>query len=341
MKNFIICLVLALMLTFVTGCQTPAPSNVPQAPDTAAPQQDAPATQEPEPEAKKFMVGMTNNGLSDSFAIKNKAYFEEHLAAAGYEVIATVNDDVSERITAIDNMITQGVDALIIIEGSVFDLETVLREAHDAGIVVISFTAGYDENFVDYYVSGDDALQAQQAMEQMVSYMGDKGSIVEIINDVGEMIRIRKEAMHAYIAEKYPDIHVDYSMVYAWPDYYADVYSKVEALLQAHPEPGEISGIFATFDGVGLAAAAAVRDAGLQDYITIVGICGDDDTWVEMQIEDTPFKATIAQSVPDMCDCAIEGLTALLNGEDLEDRCPIVPAVVVDQSNFKEWAGIQ
>ncbi len=53
------------------------------------------------------------------FARIGKASLEDQIKKNGGEVVATVNDDVPGRLTSIENMVSQGCDAIIIQEGGI------------------------------------------------------------------------------------------------------------------------------------------------------------------------------------------------------------------------------
>ena len=231
-------------------------------------------------------------------------------------------------------MVQQGVDAIIIEEGDITQVAPALQEAKKQGIIIGSMGAG-DADFVDIYVASDETLLGKESAEQMVKFMGGKGNVVEIYNDAGAMIKLRKEAMHK-VVEGYPDIKVAYGFVYAWPDFFPDIKSKMEALIQAHPKKGDISAVFATFDGAGYAAAAAIREAGLQDSIVIVGIDGDPEAYKEMKLPDSPFKATLAQDPKTIAKTCVEKVFDLLNGKKLENRIVQIPGVVITKDNIPD-----
>jgi ribose transport system substrate-binding protein len=192
---------------------------------------------------------------------------------------------------------------------------------------------GGTADFIDIYVSSDNTNLGTIVSEQMVKAIGEKGNIVEIINDAGSMIRIRRDAMHAVIA-KYPDIKVTNSMVYAWPDFYPDIKSKMESFLQANPNPGDIAAVFSTFDGAGIAAAAAIREAGRQDKIVVVGIDGDPDAYAEMRIPGSPFIATMAQDPDTIARETVRRVVALLNGETFTDKVMYIPGILITKDNI-------
>lgn len=283
-------------------------------------------------EGKTFKVGINNWGVANFFARAGKEAMEDELEKLGCEVVATVTDNTTDRTNAIESMIQQGCDAIIIEEGDITEVEPAILEAKEAGIIIGSMDAG-TADYVDIYVSSDNTNLGTITSEKMVEAMGEKGKIIEIINDSGSMIRMRKEAMHA-VVEQYPDIEIAYSMTYSWPDYYADVKSKIEAILQANPNPGDISAIFASFDGAGVAAYDAVKEAGLQDSIVIVGVDGDPDAYTVMAEEGSNYLCTMAQDPDTIARKTCNYVVDLLNGKTLESNVEYVPGILITKDNI-------
>ncbi len=281
---------------------------------------------------KKFKVGINNWGVANFFAREGKAALEDELAKLGCEVVATVTDDIAGRMDAIDNFVQQGVDAIIVQEGDINEAATACREAKERGIIIGSMDSG-DADFVDIYVSSDNQELGASIARIMVEAIGGEGKIVEITNDAGSMIRQRREAFHK-VLEDYPDIEIVQNLTYAWPDYYSDILSKMEAVLQANPNPGDIVGVFASFDGVGVASADAIREFGLTDSIVVVGIDGDPDAYAEMRKEDSNFIATMAQDPDTIARLTVRGVVDLLNGKELEEKVIYVPGILITQDNI-------
>ena len=288
----------------------------------------------PAPEEKVFKIGINNFGQANFFARIGREIMMEQIEKNGGEVIATVTADVPSRIAAIENMIVQGVDAIIIQEGDISQAAPALIEAKKQGIIIASMEAG-DADFVDIFVESDNAHLGRVAAEEMVKLIGGKGNIVEIFNDAGQMIRIRRQALHDVIAD-YPEIKIVAGFTYAWPDFFPDGKAKMEAILQAHPNPGDIAAVYATFDGVGLAAAQAIREAGLQDHIVIVGVDGDPEAYKEMQLPDSPFKATMALDPETIARTAVDMVFDMLNGKEIPNRHVYVPGKLITKDNIPQ-----
>lgn len=283
-------------------------------------------------EEKVFTVGINNFGQANFFARIGRATMIEEIEKRGGVAISTVTADVPSRISAIEDFITRGVDAIIIQEGDVQMAAPALLEAKKKGIIIAAMGCG-DADFVDISIDSDDEQLGQGAAKAMLELINNKGKIIEIINDLGAMIRVRKNAMHALVDET-PNAEVAWSFTYAWPDFFPDTKAKMEATIQANPEPGQIAAVFATFDGVGVAAAHAIKEAGLQDYIVVVGIDGDPEAFKEMADPNSPFKVTMAQKPDKFAKKVVEQVWLLLEGKEIESRYIAMPGELVTQDDI-------
>lgn len=281
---------------------------------------------------KVFKIGIDNFGQANFFARTGRASMTDEIKKDGGEVIATVSDTVPARTAAIENMIAQNVDAIIVEEGAMSDVEPALAEAKKKGIIIGSMDGG-DSASVDVWATSDNTLLGTESAKKLCELTGGKGNIVVIYNDAGAMIRTRVAALHDVLAN-YPNMHISDSFVYAWPDYNADVRAKMEAVLQAEKKPGDIVGVFASFDGAGVAAAQAIREAGLQKYISVVGIDGDPEAYKEMQIAGSPFKFTMAQDPDSIARKVVDAVFELLKGNKIPERIIYVPGKPVTKDTI-------
>ncbi|MFI8093630.1 multiple monosaccharide ABC transporter substrate-binding protein [Streptomyces sp. NPDC086080] len=104
----------------------------------------------------------------------------KHLESKGYKTkLAFGEDDPDQQVSQIENMITQGVDALIVAAIDNKSMNNVLQQAKDADIPVVSYDRLIlgTEN-VDYYASFDNEkvgeLQATYIVEQLGLKDGSK-----------------------------------------------------------------------------------------------------------------------------------------------------------------------
>jgi putative multiple sugar transport system substrate-binding protein len=103
---------------------------------------------------------------------RDGSYLQEQFEAAGYEVELTYSDnEVEQQVNDIQNLISDGVDLLVIAAIDGESLNTVLEEATEANIPVISYDRLIKSDAVSYYVSFDNytvgTLQGQFVVDTL------------------------------------------------------------------------------------------------------------------------------------------------------------------------------
>lgn len=279
-----------------------------------------------------FVVGITTFSTTTVFSRNAREVLKERITKRGGTFIDNVATDTLSRVDAIENFISQGVDAIILLSGDVNECEESLKAAREAGIIIGSCDAGYVDA-VHIYTSSDNYAIGEQVVGALVEKMEKSGSILQIYNDVGSMDRRRKGGAADIIAQN-PGVAIDFNMVYAWPDYYDDIKSKMEAIILSNGD--EIDGIFATFDGVGLAALQAVREAGLEDQMPIVGVDGDPEALNEIANPNSAYYATVLQSWDDTAGVCVNEIFNKLNGGEISTSQITVPGILITKKNVEE-----
>lgn len=291
-----------------------------------------PATADDNEGEEQFVIGITTFSTTTVFSRNAREVLKKSIEEKGGKYIDNVATDTLSRTDAIDNFISQGVDAIILLSGDVSECEESLKTAHEAGILIGSCDAGYID-CVDIYTSSDNYAIGEQVCGALVEKMGGRGSILQIFNDVGSMDRKRKGGAADVVAQN-ENVSINFDMVYAWPDYYDDVKSKMEALLLSDGD--NINGVFATFDGVGLAALQAIREAGMESQIPIVGVDGDPEALNEIADPNSAYYATVIQSWDDCGGVCVNEIFNALNGGQISTSQITVPGILVTKENVEE-----
>ena len=116
---------------------------------------------------------------------RDGSYLQKQFEDAGYEVELTYSDNETDRqVNDIQNLISDGVNLLVVaaIDGEA--LNTVMDEAAEAGIPVISYDRLIKSDAVSYYVSFDNytvgTLQGQYVVDTLdLENAGDKTYNIE------------------------------------------------------------------------------------------------------------------------------------------------------------------
>lgn len=283
-------------------------------------------------EKDQFVVGITTFSTATVFSRNAREVLKTKITEKGGTYIDNVATDTLSRADAIDNFISQGVDAIILLSGDVSECEENLKAAKEAGIIIGSCDGGYVDS-VDIYTSSDNYAIGEQVVGALIEKMGKTGSILQIYNDVGSMDRKRKGGAADVIAQN-TDVSIDFNMVYAWPEYYDDIKSKMESIILSNGS--EINGVFATFDGVGLAALQAIREAGLEAQIPVVGVDGDPEALNEIADPNSAYYATVIQSWDDCAGVCVNEIFNKLNGGEISTSQITVPGILVTKLNVEE-----
>lgn len=162
-------------------------------------------------------------------------------------IVTDADNDVSKQITQINNMIDEGVDAIMITPVSATSLGTVIERAQAEGILVViaGDPAAYKGT---YFVGGDNESFARLNIEWLVNELGGKGNIVQLTGVEGNSAdKIRVDIYNSVLA-KYPDIKVLASAPASW---------------NATEAQSAMSTFLSTFDNI---------DAVLQQDVTAPGV---------------------------------------------------------------------
>jgi len=130
-------------------------------------------------EAKK-KIGISMPTQSLERWNRDGTYLKEQFEAAGYDTILTYSDNKNDQqVNDIQNMLTEGVDVLVIAAIDGDGLNTVMDEAAEKGVPVLSYDRLIGNDAVTYYVSFDNytvgKLQGQYVENALdLANAGDK-----------------------------------------------------------------------------------------------------------------------------------------------------------------------
>lgn len=195
-----------------------------------------------------------------------KEYAEETGVDAFYT--GPSEGDGALQAQAIEDLISQGVDAICVVPFSTEALEPVLKKARDAGIVVISHEASGMTN-VDYDIEAfDNEAYGEHFMEILGGLTEGKGEyVLEVGSLTSESHNQWVDAAKVLQEDTFPEMK-QYGDKIETADDQAKSYDKIKEVLTANPNIVAIQGS-AMPDVAG--AALAVEELGLAGKVKIAG----------------------------------------------------------------------
>lgn len=247
---------------------------------------------------------------------------------AAADAFTTAENQVTEQAAQIQNLILQGYDAIVINAASPEGLNGAVKEACDAGVTVVSFDGVVTEPCawriaVDFHQMGKDE----------VLYLSDKlpdgGKLLEIRGLAGVFVDDEISAgIHEGVAET-GKFEIVGSVHGNWAQ---DVSQKaVAGILPSLPD---IVGVV-TQGGDGYGAAQAIKAAGRDMPVIVMGNRHDELTWWKEQKDASGYETMSVSIAPGVSTLAFWVAQQILDGADVPKDLT-VPFLRIDQDNLEE-----
>lgn len=185
--------------------------------------------------------------------------------AAELGINATVMDpqgDPSTQFNQLQDMISQNMDAIVLWPTSQNALIPAVRQAHRAGIPVITSNSPIGEagrQYVTAHTGPDDCALAAQSAQMIGTALEGTGNIVVVEGTPGYSVSIlRKNCFLDALEDEFPEIVILDSQPADWNRERAQ--TVMEAFLTQFGD--QIDGVYAFDDGMGLGVISALQSAG-------------------------------------------------------------------------------
>lgn len=219
-------------------------------------------------------VGVTVYDMS-SFITQGQEGMEAFADANNIELIwNSAGGDVATQASQVEQLVNAGVDGIIIVPVQADSLGPQLTEAQNAGIPVFAVnTTLADESLITAAVLPDDVAAGAQEMQQMADALGGEGDIVILQGPLGSSPELDRTAGIESVLANYPDINVLAMDTANWKR--DEAVNKVKNWISSFGD--ELDGIVAENDDMALGAIQAMKEAGIDPLLPVVGIDGIQD----------------------------------------------------------------
>lgn len=202
-----------------------------------------------------FSVG--NNGYTSTYADTAATYAKE----LGVKLILQDGQmDPQKQAGQIQNLVAQGVDALIVYPVNGKAVIPSLKKAHSAGIPVMISNAPIaeeGEQYVKTFTGPDDFKEAVQAGHLMAKALHEKGSVVMVNGSPGFVPSQKRIEGFLEAVKKYPNIKVLDSQTANWSREQAQ--TLMENYITRFGD--QIDGVYAAESNMGAGALTAIQAA--------------------------------------------------------------------------------
>lgn len=311
-------------------------------------------------------VGIAMPTKSSSRWISDGNSMVEQFTAAGYETdLQYAEDDIPNQLAQIENMITKGVDVLVIAAIDGTTLSNALENAAAAGIKVIAYDRLIrDSGNVDYYATFDNfkvgVQQASSLVAGMKERFGDGPYNVELFggspddnnayffyNGAMSVLQPLIDAGTVNIASG--QMGMDTVGTLRWDGAVAQ--SRMDNLLSANYTDAEIQGVLSPYDGLSIGILSSLKGVGYGSGDLPMPIVSGQDAEIPSvksilagEQYSTVFKDTreLARVTVGMVDALLSGSEPEINDTSTYDNgVKVIPSyllepVSVDASNWEE-----
>ena len=260
-------------------------------------------------------VGMT---LNNEYHITLANGAQEKAKELGVKMDVQAGDQhasAAAQLTIIENMLSNGVDGIIIVPSSSEGLEAALKKCKEAGVPVVNADTLLNEKVVervgmDIPFYGTDNYAGAKLAGEYVKENFPEGCITAVLTGIeghqnaADRLNGFKDGVGDHVkvvAEQTANWEVDQG------------YTAAQNILSANPD---LELFFCSNDNMGIGALRAVQEAGLKDQVKIIGF--DAVSEALNLVDSGDFLCTVAQYPAEMGILSVDNLVKMIRGESYE-----------------------
>lgn len=279
-----------------------------------------------------YKIGFSQCTLASPFYVTMKEVAEDYAKQLGVDfVCVSADDDVTKQNNDINDMISSGIDALILNPINAEGVAPAIEACQKADIPVITVDRNVNDGNTAY-VGRDNEEMGRLVGEALVEELGGKdkaeGKILEIQGTAGDTVMMaRRDGFEAAIAEA-PGLEVIQS---AYCDYTrSKAVTATQDLLQSNDG---IVAVYGHNDDMSLGAAQVLEEKGIEG-VKVTGVDGLMEA--VMAIQDGKYSITTMNDPGSLLKVAMNTTLKVLNGEDYDEFVDTGTGVI-DSSNVADY----
>lgn len=236
--------------------------------------------------------------------------------------------DPAVELSNVQDLITQGIDLLLLSPWDSNSGATVVKEANKAGIPVIVLDIGVSGGDIESFLVSNNYGGGKKAGEYMVELLGGEGQVGHIQCQPGyELLDARGNGFVDAVTA------TDIEVVATQPgdSQRSKGMTVMQNMITANPG---IDGVFCENDEMALGAVVALNSARMSDQVEVIGFDGTDEAI--QAVKEGRMAATVAQQPYKMGQMGVELAVEVLKGNDIKDKIE-VPVKLITKENVDEF----
>ncbi|WP_244519520.1 ABC transporter substrate-binding protein [Aureimonas jatrophae] len=244
------------------------------------------------------------------------------------DAFTTAENQATEQAAQIQNMILQGYSAIVVNAASPTALNGAVKEACDAGIVVVSFDGIVTEPCA-WRVAVDFRKMGEGQLDYLAGRYPDGGNLLEIRGLAGTSVDTEIHEGIAKGVEAHPKFKIVSAVQGDWTQTVAQ--KSVAGVLPSLPE---VVGVV-TQGGDGFGAAEAFKAAGRPTPTIILGNREDELRWWKAQKDASNYETMSVSIAPGVSTLAFWVAQQILDGQEVPKDL-VVPFLSIDQAGLEK-----
>jgi inositol transport system substrate-binding protein len=328
-------IVVVVASMFVAACSSSGSSGAPaSAAASAAPASAAPASAAPGSAAAGGITLGVAFPNSDTFLSRvQNAITEEATAKGATATITDAKDDTATQLSQVENFISQGVSAIIVVPVDTSAAQPMADAAKAANIPIVFVNRNPAISDVPY-VGSDSLFAGTVEMEELAKLAGGKGDVVILQGQVtNEAAVLRTQGCNDVVA-KNPGMKVVATQAGDWDR------AKGQSITENWIQSGLLKAgmvVCANNDEMALGAINALKAGDLLDTVFVGGVDATSEALAAMQAGD--LEVTVFQDAEGQGKGGVDAAIELVNGNTIPGNLVDIPYVLVTPANMQQYVG--
>lgn len=257
-------------------------------------------------------IGFILSTMQEERYQRDKRVFEETAKQLGAQVyFASCNNNEQTQAAQVDNLLSQGVQALVIQPVNGETASAFVKQAKHDGVGVIAYDRLIRNASLDAYITEDSFHVGKMQAEAAVKFTGQKGNYVILMGQAGHSVAEARTAGVMSVLKNYPQIKIVAKQYHAgWSPSLA--MQTVENILTQNKN--NVQAIIANNSGMAHGAIQALEEQKLTGKVFVAGADADLAAIRDIVAGKQQFEVQI--SIDDMARRAAEVAVAIAQKKD-------------------------